>query len=443
MNDTTPPQDRHESSRAAFEAGCTRSFDTEDLRDEAGDYFSPLRHVMWGAWCRALDWQAEQQAELKCVWVPCDDVINVLYGTSCLIGEMGYEEEPNFDKLPFCPGCGRRVEVKEMPQQPQPEWRPLEPGEIIQEGDEWRTPRDVWRPSQCIGDGVDIGEVDYYRTRRPLPTPTPATPTPCPVCEQMGGQCLGHGLLEYGTPACIDCGMCHDGPCEPATPTPALTLDVLKEMTGCALEHIAAATPTPDKQTAQELADRCDKAERAVEWAEQQCAFYKAKYKQDNQDAVEWLKQYFVVQGKEGLTWLDMDSSFMLAYRCKNAEAELAKARERLIAPDSDSPVAACNCLIKTPDPQFHRAGCRYRLITERDEARERIAELEGLADALAWLEDEVPNITHDAWTCSVDMSGNRWTLSFRNDGKRERIRGRTLIDTINTARKALTPTDQ
>lgn len=65
-------------------------------------------------------------------------------------------------------------------------------------------------------------------------------------------------------------------------------------------------------------------------------------------------------------------------------------------------------------------------------------AEARELREALEWLEDEVPQITHDSWTCSVDMAGNRWTLQFRNDGKRERIRGRTLIDAISKARAAL-----
>jgi hypothetical protein len=89
---------------------------------------------------------------------------------------------------------------------------------------------------------------------------------------------------------------------------------------------------------------------------------------------------------------LDADDSYELADRCDAAERELAAAQA---------------------------------------EARE-------YKEALGWLEDEAPSISHDAWTCSVDMAGNRWTLQFRNDGKRERIRGQTLIQTINNARAAL-----
>jgi chromosome segregation ATPase len=82
--------------------------------------------------------------------------------------------------------------------------------------------------------------------------------------------------------------------------------------------------------------------------------------------------------------------------------------------------------------------GCEY--VRRLAEAR---VEIDRLRDDLQWLEDEAPVIGHDAWSCSVDMAGNRWTLQFRNDGKRERIRGRTLIDTISKARAALNRTNE
>jgi hypothetical protein len=40
---------------------------------------------------------------------------------------------------------------------------------------------------------------------------------------------------------------------------------------------------------------------------------------------------------------------------------------------ESDSIVASCNCDTKTPEIQHHKPGCKYRLIVERDEAREKI----------------------------------------------------------------------
>lgn len=48
---------------------------------------------------------------------------------------------------------------------------------------------------------------------------------------------------------------------------------------------------------------------------------------------------------------------------------------------ESDSVVASCDCLTKTPEVKHHKKGCKYRLITERNEARGRIAELEKTVD--------------------------------------------------------------
>ena len=38
---------------------------------------------------------------------------------------------------------------------------------------------------------------------------------------------------------------------------------------------------------------------------------------------------------------------------------------------DSDSIVASCDCMVKSPNYLAHRRGCKYRLICERDEARQ------------------------------------------------------------------------
>lgn len=72
-----------------------------------------------------------------------------------------------------------------------------------------------------------------------------------------------------------------------------------------------------------------------------------------------------------------------------------------------------------------------------RDSSLEKI-----LLNNLQWLEDHAPYISHDAWNHSVDMAGNRWTIEVRINGKRERIRGKTLIDTIEKARAALKTTN-
>ena len=61
-------------------------------------------------WHRRLAVVPEADA---CGWVPEERAGMIFYGTSCKAGEIAYEDEPNFDQHPFCPGCGRRVEAKE------------------------------------------------------------------------------------------------------------------------------------------------------------------------------------------------------------------------------------------------------------------------------------------------------------------------------------------
>jgi hypothetical protein len=43
---------------------------------------------------------------------------------------------------------------------------------------------------------------------------------------------------------------------------------------------------------------------------------------------------------------------------------------------ESDSIVASCNCHVKTNEVLFHKPGCKYRLISERDEARKELDNL-------------------------------------------------------------------
>lgn len=52
--------------------------------------------------------------------------------------------------------------------------------------------------------------------------------------------------------------------------------------------------------------------------------------------------------------------------------ASLAVAHGSPVGIGSDSIVASCNCLQKSPNYLVHRHGCKYRLICERDEAREQ-----------------------------------------------------------------------
>jgi len=43
---------------------------------------------------------------------------------------------------------------------------------------------------------------------------------------------------------------------------------------------------------------------------------------------------------------------------------------------EDDSVVASCNCRTKSSEIKFHKPGCKYRLITERDEARTEVQKL-------------------------------------------------------------------
>jgi hypothetical protein len=51
---------------------------------------------------------------------------------------------------------------------------------------------------------------------------------------------------------------------------------------------------------------------------------------------------------------------------------------------DSDSIADSCDCNVKTNDPQHHAKSCKYRLICERDEAREELARMQTMAASVA-----------------------------------------------------------
>jgi len=49
----------------------------------------------------------------------------------------------------------------------------------------------------------------------------------------------------------------------------------------------------------------------------------------------------------------------------------------------SDSVVASCNCLTRSPDIQYHAVGCKYRLTSERDELKRDNDACEGVISFL------------------------------------------------------------
>ena len=52
----------------------------------------------------------------------------------------------------------------------------------------------------------------------------------------------------------------------------------------------------------------------------------------------------------------------------------IERGRQRL---ESDSAVASCDCLTKSPEVKHHKPGCKYRLICERDYARDELVQSE------------------------------------------------------------------
>lgn len=59
------------------------------------------------------------------------------------------------------------------------------------------------------------------------------------------------------------------------------------------------------------------------------------------------------------------------------AAGEWNEIGKRLAADDSDSTAGACNCLTKSPVVQYHKKGCKYRLIKERDDLKAKLEDAE------------------------------------------------------------------
>lgn len=69
-------------------------------------------------------------------------------------------------------------------------------------------------------------------------------------------------------------------------------------------------------------------------------------------------------------------------FLCSEFEALIPQLKGWLLANDSDSIIGSCNCLTKTPDIKFHKKGCKYRLIMERDAARKQLT-LANISDSI------------------------------------------------------------
>ena len=169
-----PPPDRHEASRPAFEALMEANREST-ARDTMGSYSAVITSLKWQYWCCGIDWQASQQA------LPTSEAYGV---ESCRHGtSFRYD----------CPQCEN--EDKELPplDEPQPDWRPLEPGEIIQDGDEYmgdRSKNPSFTPIYWEEIKGSAGTPAHspststliFRTRRPKPTPVSVTLSIGGVC---------------------------------------------------------------------------------------------------------------------------------------------------------------------------------------------------------------------------------------------------------------------
>lgn len=64
--------------------------------------------------------------------------------------------------------------------------------------------------------------------------------------------------------------------------------------------------------------------------------------------------------------------------------------KNKSLSLESDSVIGSCECLCKTPDAKHHKLGCKYRLITELNEARQAfVIAIDQLAQAQSELRRE------------------------------------------------------
>ena len=94
-----------------------------------------------------------------------------------------------------------------------------------------------------------------------------------------------------------------------------------------------------------------------------------------------------------------------------------AQAHEKR-ALESDSTLASCNCLTKTPDYQQHKAGCKYRLICERDYARNLLELRDDKIDELTEAVNKLVNAVVNEPELPGEMPENVWE-AFQGMNKR------------------------
>lgn len=268
------------------------------------------------------------------------------------------------DAHPDLCAIGRKTEPE-----PESEWRPLEPGEIIQEGDERKVPFYDWSPvlSEVGTKRRDWAPGFGLRTRRPKPIPEP----PCFIDKRQ---------------TCPACNLPHTGDHACKTEPQGSAVDWVKikstVATGYGDDVIVLLI-----DDALELAKRCDAAEKPG-WYQACLTICTILAPIAKGDGVVDAIRDVVAQLAAAQAQIDQLNTANNALRTELLETDkrCAAARAAALANDSDSIVASCNCMTKTNETKYHKRGCKSRLIEERDAAQ---AEAREYREALEWYESK------------------------------------------------------
>ena len=90
-------------------------------------------------------------------------------------------------------------------------------------------------------------------------------------------------------------------------------------------------------------------------------------------EAAMLIEHYFQENGIENWQYLGL-ADRKLVVKMVEMIAIMKKKGDSAI--NSDSVIGSCNCLTKSPDFAHHKAGCKYRLIMERDRFRLQVAQI-------------------------------------------------------------------
>lgn len=94
----------HEASRPAFEANFKQG--------NHGELAECIKVLMWAGWKAALDYAASRKCGMIVKSVTAGKVTIYEHQQECGAIHGSVNQPIDFIKHPFCPGCGRKVEVK-------------------------------------------------------------------------------------------------------------------------------------------------------------------------------------------------------------------------------------------------------------------------------------------------------------------------------------------